>query len=130
MHAGDLIDRLLRLGLVHVQGYDGNLIDAARAVGEEVGQVTAPGEGDGRRDELRARGRVDEVFQRGAGGGGEGQRCEAQVAVVGLIEELEIARGAGRGDERFGGVDIARVHGDADLGRVDGARDGWLAVCG
>lgn len=121
MHAGDLVDRLLRIGLVHVQGDDGDLVDAARAAGEEVGQVATPREGDSGRDELRARGRVDEVLKRGGSFGGARHRGEAHVAVVGLVEELEIGGWVGRGYERFGGGDVSRVHGDADLSRVDGA---------
>lgn len=128
MHADDLVDRLLRIGLVHVQGDDGDLVDAARAVAEEVGQVATPREGDSGRDELRARGRVDEVLKRGGGVGGARHRGEAHVAVVGLVEELEIGGWVGRGYQRFGGGDVSRVHGDADLSRVDGARDGWFAV--
>lgn len=128
MHADDLVDGFLRVGLVHVQGDDGNLVDTARTIGEEVGQVAAPGEGNGRRDELRARGRLDEVLEGPCSVGSQRRGRVAHVAVVGFIEELEVGRRVGRCDERFGGGHVTRVHGDADLGRVDGARGGWVAV--
>ena len=128
MHVGDLLDGLLRIGRIHVQSNDGDLVEATRAVAEEVRHVAAPGEGDGGRDELRARRRVDEVLQGAGGVGGICYRRETHVAEVGLVEELKIGGGVGRRDEGFGGGDITRVHGDADLGRVDGARDGCIAI--